>query len=274
MRIGCFLSFFLLLAFWETRSGWRTIQAPYLRRWSKHLSLSIISKAMIRLVFPLLLLQTAWIAEKSHQGVLNKTAMPFFLKVIIGILALDLLIYFQHRLMHRYKWLWFCHRVHHIDKEIDVSTGIRFHPFEELVSMAIKSFGVVFLGVPVLAALLFEIILNFGALFTHANIALSEKAEKYLRYFIVTPGMHRIHHSDRQDEYTTNFGFCLILWDKLFSTYKEKPFAGESRLVFGQEEYREEKYQTLEIMLLLPFNMRKFKPKKKLAQKLWMGWRE
>jgi sterol desaturase/sphingolipid hydroxylase (fatty acid hydroxylase superfamily) len=220
------------------------------------------------------LLQTAWLAEKNHQGILNKITMPFFIKVIIGILALDLLVYFQHRLMHRYKWLWFCHRVHHIDKEIDVSTGLRFHPFEELIAMAMKSFGVVFFGVPVLAALLFEIILNFGVLFTHANIYLSEKTEKYLRYFIVTPGMHRIHHSDRKDEYMTNFGFCLILWDKLFNTYKARPAAGENRLILGQEEYREEKYQSLEMMLLLPFNLRKFKPKKKHVQKLWMGWRE
>ncbi|MGE4348530.1 MAG: sterol desaturase family protein [Candidatus Berkiella sp.] len=274
LRIGCALSFFLLLAFWESRSPWRMIRGSLSRRWFKHISLSLISQAAIRLVFPIFLLQTAWLAEKNHQGILNKITMPFFIKVIIGILALDLLVYFQHRLMHRYKWLWFCHRVHHIDKEIDVSTGLRFHPFEELIAMAMKSFGVVFFGVPVLAALLFEIILNFGVLFTHANIYLSEKTEKYLRYFIVTPGMHRIHHSDRKDEYMTNFGFCLILWDKLFNTYKARPAAGENRLILGQEEYREEKYQSLEMMLLLPFNLRKFKPKKKHVQKLWMGWRE
>lgn len=267
-----FISLIALFGWLETRYVWRRWSKPRMKRWIKHISLSFISKIAIRLVFPVLLLQTAHINYQAKQGILNQHDLPFALKVILAVLALDLLIYFQHRLMHRFKWFWYCHRVHHIDKEIDVTTGVRFHPFEELFSMAFKMFGVVFLGAPVLAALIFEIVLNFGALFTHINIKLPSKVEKYLRWVFVTPGMHRVHHSDNPVEFNSNFGFCFIFWDKLFGSYRIHALTGEQRLNFGQEEYQDNKYQTMKYLLLLPFNSKNMKPRRKIRRKLWMDW--
>lgn len=271
IRVGCFITLFLVLAYFESRYPFRPWQSSKRIRWIRHFSLTIVSKVAIRLVFPVLLIQTAMLIEKDQKGVLYQWPVPFFVQVILGVIALDAMIYLQHRLMHRVKWFWYCHRVHHVDKEIDVSTGIRFHPIEELISMAFKMFGVVFWGVPALGVLLFEIILNFGAMFTHVNIKLSDKAEKYLRWFIVTPGMHRIHHSDRFKEFNSNFGFCLSIWDILFGSYRKNAATGERRLVFGQEEYRDDKYQTFTNLLLLPFNLRRLKPRKKIKRKIAMG---
>lgn len=270
IRVGCFLMFFFLLAWLETRYTWRARQSAVFQRWGKHFSLTLLSKAAIRLVFPILLLQTAMIAQKGNQGVLNQIQIPYFLKFFLGFMALDSMIYLHHRLMHRFKWFWYCHRVHHIDKELDVSTGIRFHPIEELLSMALKAFGVVFWGAPVLAVLIFEVLLNFGSLFTHTNIKLSNPMEKYVRWFIVTPGMHRIHHSDNPLEFNSNFGFFLSIWDRIFGTYRPKALTGENRLVLGQTDYREDKYQTLGSLLLHPFNLKKMRPRKKIPRKIVM----
>lgn len=269
-----FVLFLSALGLLETKYPWRAWPKRRRPRWVKHLGLSIISKIAIRLVFPVVLMQTAFLAAKDNQGVLNRVALPYVFKILVAVLMLDLLIYIQHRMMHRIKWLWYCHRVHHVDKILDVSTGVRFHPLEELISMAFKIFGVVFWGAPVLAVLIFEIVLNLGSLFTHVNIRIPKKADYILRKFIVTPNMHRIHHSDNPQEYNHNFGFCFSLWDRLFSSYQHQPLTGEHNLIFGQEAYQDEKYQTLKAMLLLPFNLKKMKPRRKLRRKLWMSWSE
>jgi sterol desaturase/sphingolipid hydroxylase (fatty acid hydroxylase superfamily) len=179
--------------------------------------------------------------------------------VILGIIFMDLVMYFQHRMMHRYPFLWRVHRVHHTDKHIDISTGIRFHPLEEIIIMGMKVLGVAFFGVPALAVFIYEVLLSFAFLYTHLNVRLHLPTEKILRYVIVTPGMHRIHHSDFYKETNSNYGFCFSGWDRLFGSYRKKSLTGERKLLFGLEEYRDEKYQTLENLLLLPFNIKNLK---------------
>ncbi len=272
LRVGLFIGFFLILAWAERKWFWRTRGSLRMQRWGRHLSLTMISKVLIRLTFPVLLIQTAAIAEKNQQGILHQMDMPYALKVVIAVFALDLFIYAQHCLMHRLKWFWALHKVHHIDKELDISTGIRFHPLEELVSMSIKLLAVAFLGAPIWAAFIFEVVLNFFALFTHANMKLSKSLETKLRWFIVTPGMHRIHHSDIPRDYNTNYGFCFSGWDKLFRTYRPDAFTGEKHIILGQEPYRDEKYQTLKYMLLLPFNFKSMRPYRRTKKlKIQMG---
>ena len=271
LRVSLFACFFLALAWAEGKWFWRVRESWRMGRWGRHLALTATSKVLIRLTFPVLLLQTAVQAAKDHQGILNHLNMPYVLKVVIAIFVLDLFIYLQHRLMHRFKWLWALHKVHHVDKELDVSTGIRFHPLEELFSMAIKLLAVAFLGAPVWAVFIFEVVLNFGALFTHTNISLNKYWEAKLRWFIVTPDMHRIHHSDIPLDYNTNFGFCLSVWDRLFKTYRPKAFTGEKQIIFGQEAYRDAKYQTILHMLLLPLNLRSMRPVKKRQRKIQMS---
>jgi len=260
LRVGLFIGFFLILAWAERKWFWRTRASLRMKRWGRHLALTLTSKILIRLTFPVLLLQTAAIAEKNQQGILHQVDLPYSLKIVIAIFALDLFMYVQHCLMHRIKWFWALHKVHHIDKELDISTGIRFHPLEELISMGIKVLAVAFLGAPIWAAFIFEVVLNFFALLTHANMKFSQSLEKKLRYLIVTPGMHRIHHSDIPRDYNTNYGFCFSGWDRLFKTYRPDAFTGEKHIVLGQEPYRDEKYQTLKYMLLLPFNLRSMRP--------------
>lgn len=270
IRVGCFLFFFLLLASLETCYRWREWQSARLLRWTRHLSLLLVSIAIIRILFPVFLLHTALFAQQNNQGIFNQAAMPYWVKFICSVIALDIVVYFHHRLMHRFKWLWYCHRVHHIDKELDVSTGLRFHPLESLTLIAMKTFGIVFLGAPVAAVFVYEIFLNFGTLFTHSNLKLSKKLEKYLRMIVVTPGMHRIHHSDNPTEFNSNFGFCFSWWDRIFGSYRDRAFTGESRLLIGQADYRENKYQTLGALLLNPFNLKSRKPRKKIYKKRCM----
>ena len=274
LRVSLFICFFLLLAWAEGKWFWRARESWRLGRWGRHFALTATSKILIRLTFPILLVQTALQAERDQQGILNHFNMPYALKVILAVLALDFCIYLQHRLMHRFKWLWALHKVHHVDKELDVSTGIRFHPIEELFSMGIKLLAVAFFGAPAWAAFIFEVVLNFGSLFTHTNISISKYWEDRLRWFIVTPGMHRIHHSDIPLDYNTNFGFCFSAWDRLFKTYRPRAFTGEKQIIFGQEMYRDPKYQSIWHMLLLPLNLRSMRPTKKVQKKIQMGIQE
>lgn len=270
IRMGFFFVFFAILVIGENLWPWRGWQTWRLLRWGRHFALSFLSKVLIRAFFSSVLIEVAINLEKDKQGILQNLGLHPIVQIVLAVLLLDFFIYMQHKLMHRFKWLWALHKVHHVDKEIDVSTGIRFHPLEELISMGVKMLAVTFCGAPAIAVVIFEVLLNFGAMFTHANIKIKKSIDEKLRWFIVTPSMHRIHHSVNELDYNTNFGFCLSWWDKLFSSYRPFAFTGERHLTFGQELYRDPKYQTLYYMLMQPFNLRSQRPYKKLKPKLLM----
>lgn len=252
VRLISMVVFFAILASWESRSPWRFYFMPRFQRWWEHLWLAIIAKSCVRLVFPVLLVTLALKIEQQQVGLLNRLHWPDALCIGLGVLWLDLILYWQHRLLHKYTWLWRVHRVHHMDRNIDVSTGIRFHPLEEIFSMGAKVLAIAFFGIPPLAVLIFEILFNAALFFTHLNVQLAH--EKSLRKWIVTPGMHRIHHSDDLQETHSNYGFCLSWWDKLFGTYVATARAGERKLVLGLADYQDLKCQTWLNMLWSPFN--------------------
>lgn len=269
-RLVAFVFFFAVLAFWETkRAAW-----PWLvtrrQRWQKHIALSLLSKVTIRLLFPFMAVTTALIAQSKGVGYFNKNPLPLWLEIVLSMAVFDLVMYFQHRMMHRIKLFWRVHRVHHMDRHLDVSTGLRFHPLEEIFTMAFKLLTVSFMGMPVVAVLLYEILYNAMTMFAHLNIRLKPKTDMMLRWFIITPGMHRIHHSDYLKETNSNYGFVLSCWDRLFRSYTQMPITGELKISIGLEEFRDPKFQTFENMLLVPFNLKRLKirPKKRLPSRI------
>lgn len=271
--LGRFILFLLFaggLCWWESRMRWRPWLTSRLERWVRHLSLQAFGKLCVRLVFPFTILTLAFLVQEKKIGLFYKSHLPYLTRFVLGVIALDFAVYLQHRLLHKNTLLWMVHRVHHMDRSLDVSTGVRFHPIEELLSMAIKILTITFLGIPPLAVAVFEVWLNFATLYTHANVRLKLPTERALRWLIVTPGMHRIHHSDLPPETNSNFGFCLSWWDRLFGTYRPFSRSGESKLLIGLEGYTQAKYQTLQNMLLLPFNVKQLKlnPKKNRKVKL------
>lgn len=268
LRVVFFLLGLGIFGAWETRKAWRQWWSTRWQRWVKHLSLGVVSQLCIKLVFPIMAVGVAIVIESKHIGILNQISMPYVLKVMLGVLCMDLAIYWQHRIMHKYALLWRFHRVHHMDREVDVTTGVRFHPLEVMFTLGVKIVAVGFFGVNVLAVIMYEILLNLALLFTHVNVRLKPTIEKRLRRYIVTPGMHRIHHSDTPRETNSNYGFCLSGWDKLFNTYTLSAKTGETKLVIGLEEYRDPKFQTFENMLLVPFNVKHLKHRYKRPPKL------
>jgi len=254
LRLSVFITALALFWVWERISCWRTTLSFGVKRWVNHLMLVGTSTLMLRLLFPVLAMDFARVAEENQLGLLRDVDLPFGWIIFLSVLGLDLAIYIQHRMMHRYSLLWRLHKVHHIDTELDVTTGVRFHPFEAVFSMAFKCLAIGFIGAPVLAVFIFEIVLSVMSLFTHTNIHLNRTLETILRWVWVTPVMHRVHHSDIREDLNTNFGFCLSIWDRMCGTYQE------TRIVFGVEGYRNPKYQKFLSMLWLPFE-RRIKPK-------------
>lgn len=262
-RLAAFCTIFALLAYWETkRAGWPWL-VNRLERWQKHLSLALFSTLFVRLVFPFLAVTTAFIAEKKGLGFFNQNPTLLIAEIIISILFLDLVMYFQHRIMHNINLFWRVHRVHHMDRHLDVSTGVRFHPLEAAFTTAFKLLAVAFIGAPVVAVFVFEVIYNAMTMFVHANVYLPPKIDRPLRQIIVTPNMHRIHHSDYPKETNSNYGFCFSWWDQLFGTYTARSISGEFKINLGLETYRDKKFQTFENMLLVPFNLKRLKVRHK-----------
>jgi sterol desaturase/sphingolipid hydroxylase (fatty acid hydroxylase superfamily) len=251
LRLSVFVGLFVLLAlaqWWRPR---RQTQGQTPRRLT-NLALVIIDTLLLRLVLPLLAFDLALQMQRNGVGLLN--SLPPLAGVVIGMLALDMMIYWQHRLMHVVPWLWRLHRMHHADTEFDVTTAVRFHPFEIVLSMVIKLGAIAALGVPAVAVLLFEVILNAASLFNHTNLRLSPGVERVLRWFIVTPDMHRIHHSVHVAETNSNFSFSLSIWDRLFGSYCAEPReAPHDTMLVGLHEFRNEKDQSLLALLLNPF---------------------
>ena len=223
VRLAAFASVFALMAAWELAAPVRRRRLPRAKRWSANFGLIVLGSVLLRLVLPTSAVALAALAHQEEWGLLNRFALPDWAAILLGVLFLDFAIYLQHVLFHAVPALARLHAVHHADPDFDLTTGIRFHPIEMLLSALIKFAAVVALGAPVLAVLVFEVLLNGTAMFNHANVALPPWLELWVRRLIVTPDMHRIHHSVIESERNSNYGFCLSVWDRLLGTYTRAP---------------------------------------------------
>lgn len=253
VRAAAFFVILLAMAAAEIASPRRRREIPRVLRWTNNLALVALDTAILRLLFPVLAVGLAGIAQARGFGLFNMVEAPPWLAILASIVLLDLVVYLQHVLFHAVPGLWRLHRVHHADLEIDVTTGLRFHPIEILLSMAIKLAAVAALGAPPVAVLLFEVILNGMAMFNHANVKLPERVDRALRLVLVTPDMHRVHHSIVPAETNSNYGFNLSWWDRLLGTYRPQPVAGHEGMTIGIELFRERRELWLDRMLTQPF---------------------
>ena len=253
IRLSVFLSVFVTMAlaefFWPRRGQ----ITKRIKRWPHNLALVALDILIMRLVSPVSLAGFAIITVQHGWGLFPLLDLPFWLTVLLSLIILDFIIYWQHVLFHKVPVLWRLHRVHHTDTEFDVTTALRFHPFEILMSMGVKFGAVVALGIPPEAALLFETLLNASAMFNHGNVNLPTGIDRLLRYFLVTPDMHRVHHSTIAVETNSNYGFNIPLWDRLFSTYRAQPVEGHKDMRIGLNEFREPDDVRLDKMLVQPF---------------------
>lgn len=253
IRLSAFLVGFFSLALWEWVSPKRELTQVRLKRWINNFVLVICGTIAVRLLVPVAVISIAYLAEKNHWGLANNLDISLWLKIVIAFVLLDLAIYFQHATFHTLPILWRIHRVHHSDLDCDVSTGLRFHPVEILISILIKFIAILVIGAPVISVILFEIVLNFMSMFTHSNIHLNKPFERALRWFIVTPDMHRLHHSNLENETNSNFGFNISLWDRVFGTYMAKPKDGQLGMTIGLSEFQKPKWQGIKGLLRMPY---------------------
>jgi len=254
IRLAVFFGVLGAMALWETLAPRRELTAPRALRWANNLGLVVLNSVVLRVLFPAAAVGVAAVAEAKGWGVFNNVSAPRWIAVLGSVIALDFFIYLQHVMMHAVPALWRLHRVHHADLDFDVTTGVRFHPIEVLVSMLIKFAAIVLLGAPVLSVAIFEVLLNATAMFNHGNVRIPPVPDRVLRWFVVTPDMHRVHHSVVADETNSNFGFNLPWWDHLFGTYRGQPRAGHEAMTIGIAEYRDLKHCVwLPGLLALPF---------------------
>ena len=251
VRLGAFAAVLVLLMGAERIRPWRAPALPRRLRWTANFGLVLLGSGMLRLIAPLAPAGAAIIAARHGWGVLHLVAAPGWSAGPIAFVALDLAIYAQHRVMHRVAFLWRLHRVHHSDIELDVTSGVRFHPFELALSLLVKIVAVIALGAPVLAVIVFELVLNATSLFNHSNIRIPTSWDTTLRRWLVTPAMHRVHQSSTPDETDTNFGFNLPWWDRLFGTYRAAAARGED-IEIGLAAFRDIGSQRLERLLVQP----------------------
>jgi sterol desaturase/sphingolipid hydroxylase (fatty acid hydroxylase superfamily) len=254
IRVGFFLSVFALVALWELASPRRALQLSRRQRWTANLGLVLLNTVIVRLLFPAAAVGMAALGGERHWGLLNNVALPFWLAVPLAVVAMDFVIWLQHVFMHAVPAFWRLHRVHHADIDHDLTTGARFHPIEIVLSMGIKFATIALLGAPVLAVVIFEVLLSACAMFNHGNIRLPAALDRVLRWLIVTPDMHRVHHSVEDDESNSNFGFNLTWWDRLFGTYREQPRGGQIGMTIGLRGHTNpHEVARLPGMLALPF---------------------
>lgn len=254
IRMGFFFGILTTMALWEILAPKRALTVSKAVRWTNNLGLVFFNSFLLRLIFPAAAVGMAAFVSAQGWGIINYYEAPFWLAVIVSVVILDFIIYLQHVMVHAIPALWRLHRVHHADLDIDVTTGARFHPIEIILSMLIKFATIVVLGPPVVAVVIFEVLLNATAMFNHGNVRLPKQLDRFLRWFIVTPDMHRVHHSVEDDEANSNFGFNLPWWDRLFGTYRDQPRAGHEAMTIGIHKYRTTKEVSwLPGILWLPF---------------------
>ena len=252
IRLGVFATVLTVLIAGELLAPRRQFTVRRSRRWPGNVGVVVISTVLTRILFPTAAVGLALVAEANGWGLLNLVAAPDWLAILVAIVLLDLIIYAQHRLFHAVPILWRLHRMHHADLEIDVTTGFRFHPGEIVLSMVIKLGAVAVLGAPALGVMIFEILLNATSLFNHSNIRLSVAVDERLRRILVTPDMHRVHHSIVARETNSNFGFNLPWWDRLFGTYRAQPAAGHEAMTIGLTLFRDPSELRLDRILMQP----------------------
>ena len=253
VRFIAFAGVFAAMAAWELLAPRRRQHIGRRSRWPGNVGIVVLDTLLVRLAFPVTAVGLAVLAEARGWGLLNTMSVPWWLATIVAVTLLDLAIYLQHVLFHAVPALWRLHRMHHADLEFDVTTGIRFHPIEILLSMLIKFGSIAALGAPAVAVVVFEVLLAATSMFNHGNISMPVDLDRALRWVVVTPDMHRVHHSVTVTETNSNFGFNLAWWDRLFGTYRDQPEAGHTGMTIGIPQFRDLAEQRIDRMLTQPF---------------------
>ena len=257
LRLAFFLGIFIIIALMEWLWPRRRQEALRSKRWLDNLSLLAFAALLVRLMLPLGLASLALHFKQAHIGLFNQPDVlinDYWLVLALSLIPLDFAIYWQHRLFHKVPFLWRLHQVHHSDKAFDVSTALRFHPLEMLLSLMIKALIIAFFGIPASAVIVFEIVLNGVAMFNHGNLSIPISLDKFLRKVLVTPDMHRVHHSSIPTETNSNFGFNISLWDRCFNSYQAQPLKGHEHIDIGLNAYPSgEQSQGIIRLLLMPF---------------------
>jgi sterol desaturase/sphingolipid hydroxylase (fatty acid hydroxylase superfamily) len=253
IRLAFFVGIFMVVAIVELIVPRRPLTTSKTTRWFGNIGIVAINTVVVRFLFATGAVGVAIWVEGQGWGMLNSFALPFWLKVILSIALLDFIIYLQHVMFHAVPLLWRLHMMHHADMDYDVTTGTRFHPIEILISMLIKTSAIMLLGAPALGVVIFEILLNGTAMFNHGNFKIHLGTDRILRWFVVTPDMHRVHHSVFPSETNSNFGFNMPWWDRLMGTYRAQPMRGHDGMTIGLNQFRDPSRLTLPWMLVLPF---------------------
>jgi sterol desaturase/sphingolipid hydroxylase (fatty acid hydroxylase superfamily) len=252
IRLGSFLGAFVLLALWELLAPRRVAGTSKAIRWTNNVALAVVNILVVRVFLPMAAVGMALFAKEHGTGLLNMFRVPYPLAIVASLAVFDLAVYLVHLAFHTAPVLWRVHRVHHADLDVDVSTAVRFHPIQILLSTLVKFAVILVLGPPLLAVLLFETVFHALVLFNHTNVRIAPAVDRVLRWFVVTPDMHRVHHSIHADETNSNFGFALPWWDRLLGTYRDEPAAGHDRMTLGIDLFRAPRDSRLDRMLLNP----------------------
>jgi sterol desaturase/sphingolipid hydroxylase (fatty acid hydroxylase superfamily) len=253
LRLSFFFGILILMTIWEILAPRRRMTASKILRWLSNLGIVLIDTLTIRLILPIQAVGMALFVEAHGWGILNNVLLPPWMRILLGVFGLDFVIYLQHAMFHALPVFWRLHRIHHTDLDFDVTTGVRFHPLEILLSMAIKMAAVVVLGPSAIAVILFEVLLNGTSMFNHGNVRLPKGIDRVLRLLVVTPEMHRVHHSVVIKEHNSNFGFNFPWWDRLTGTYQAQPMRGHEGMTIGLSQFRDPRRLTLPWLLILPF---------------------
>jgi sterol desaturase/sphingolipid hydroxylase (fatty acid hydroxylase superfamily) len=257
LRIVTAVAVFAAIAAWEVLAPRRSLSVGRLPRWPSNIGIVVVDALAVRLLVPAAALGASLYAAGHGIGLFHWLDLRLSVAALLGFLILDLVIYAQHVAFHHLPWLWRLHRMHHADLDIDVTTGLRFHPFEILISLAIKIGVVIAFGIPPVAVLVFEVVLNATSMFNHSNVSMPPKLDRIVRLLLVTPDMHRVHHSIVRAETDSNFGFNLPWWDRLFRTYRPQPQSGHDGMTIGLPIFRDRKELRLDRLLIQPFRREK-----------------
>lgn len=252
IRLGVFIGIFLMIALWEITVPRRALRESKRVRWVGNWSIVVINTLVLRLVFPVMAVGLAVMAQERGWGLFNILELPWWVNLVISVVFFDMLIYLQHVMFHAVPLLWRLHRMHHADLDYDLTTGSRFHPVEIVLSMLIKMAAVLVIGPLPAAVVIFEALLNGTAMFNHGNIGIPVNVDRVIRKLLVTPDMHRVHHSVIPAETHSNYGFCLSWWDRLFGTYRDQPKEGHIDMTIGLKIFRDSKYLHPHWLLVQP----------------------
>ncbi|WP_447601350.1 sterol desaturase family protein [Nitrospira sp. Nam80] len=253
VRLSAFVGVLGLMAMWELKAPRRPLTTAKVQRWVTNLSIVVLDSIILRLLLAAGAVGVATLAAGRNWGVLNHVDWPIWLEIVFAVVLLDFVLYLQHVMFHAVPLFWRFHMMHHADLDCDVTTGVRFHPVEVVISMAIKLAAVTFLGAAPAAVLIFEVLLNATSMFNHSNVWIPAAVERVLRRILVTPDMHRIHHSIVPHETNSNFGFNVPWWDWMFGTYREEPGQGQVGMTIGLDQFRDPRRLSLAGILALPF---------------------